>query len=64
MNLSWYDADPNTLRTTSQHQSDSNWDTSVFIYKSTSDCADCISDVVTLNFRFEVSDIDSYLYNS
>ena len=64
MNLSWWDAAPNIINevtywATSQKQSDSNWETSVFVYKDTADCEDCKSDVVTLNFRFEVS--KSYL---
>ena len=59
MNLQWWDADPNTVQkvsywATSKQQSDSNWDSSVFIYKATADCVDCNSEVVTLNFRFEV----------
>ena len=38
MNLSWWDAAPNminevTFWATSQKQSDSNWETSVFVYK-------------------------------
>ena len=60
MNLTWWDTDPNIIReltywATSEKQSDSNWDISVFVYKATADCVDCNSEVVTLNFRFEVS---------
>ena len=61
MNLTWFHSDPNKIVktayfATSRQQSDSNWDTSVFIYNTTANCVvDCYSEIVTLNFRFEVS---------
>ena len=36
-------------------QSDSNWDTSVFIYKPKPGCRECDEPALTLNFRFEVT---------
>ena len=59
MNLSWWDGNPNrilqtTYWATPRQQSDSNWNSSVFIYRANADCVDCLTEGVTLNFRFEV----------
>ena len=68
MNLSWWDRIPNKLLKTTywatpHHQSDSNWNASIFIYKPNADCEDCRAQVVTLYFRFEVRDLNRFYTN-